>query len=155
MHHAHADLTRLKAYDARLDMVEHARKSNTSSFSEFFMHCPAPGWIKRTDGTMVLSNHAYERAYGITPEDFVERTDGAHWSRAEAAQFGKLDQEAADTNALALGIEPIENPSTGKTEDLFVAKWPVNWTPDGTVTEVAGMVLATMVSGGAADDRAR
>jgi len=138
-------LASLRQATERLDQIEAAGRKHPGAFFSFFMDSPVPAWIKSTSGKMVLSNRAYERTYGIAPEEYINHIDADNWQEVEAEGFGDLDRQAAETNALALGVEHLFNKQANRPEALFVAKWPTAWDGDGKVIKVGGIVLMTVV----------
>jgi PAS domain-containing protein len=151
-----ANIEELRKSSNRIDAIEFAFYAYPDSFENFFMAHPMPSWVKRTDGVMVLSNRAYERAYDIPPLDYAGTYDSDQWSEEEADRFGDLDQKAADENRMVIGVEWVKLPSIDRKQALFVCKWPVKWDDQGVPTQIAGTVMgAVTFKNGAGSDEYR
>lgn len=126
----------------KIDDIERAFASHDRAFFKAFMAMPIPAWVKRADGTMILSNRAYEMAFGIPPEAYVNAPDRAHWQYDEAEEYRANDEAVVRSNKPIMTIEVIKNPvRNGQPEGLCVYKYPVSWDDRGAVTAVAGCVL--------------
>lgn len=102
-----------------------------ATFSAMFMSDPCPMWVKEPveepSGSfrMILTNAAFEREYGISPEQYTGTTDRDQWDAKTAQGFFEQDRRALESNAPVVGWEPLYNPKTGTHQRVWARKWPV------------------------------
>lgn len=138
-------LQALRHQSDRLDAIEAAFMNHPGAFEAFFMELPLPAWVKGDTGKMLLTNRAYESMYDIAPIHYAGKLDMEAWDTETAHEFSELDLRVIRTGKMQTGIEKVPLPNVEKHQLLFVAKWPVEWHPDGRVAKVAGLGMGSVV----------
>lgn len=107
--------------------------------SIFFLSLPLPAWVKATDFRMLYINDAYEREFGVSKDEYVDKEDSIFWTAREVNVFKKHDKIVLKRGQAIAAKELIFNRITGRNERLEVIKWPI--LRDKKVVAMAGMVI--------------
>ena len=106
-----------------MNEADKARRQSDRLFASFMSHLPALAWIKDAQGRYVYLNDAFTRAFGVSLEDWRNKTDREVLPDAVAAQFQTHDAEVVATKRALLTIETA--PHGDGLHESVVSKFPI------------------------------
>lgn len=113
-------------------------KANGATLA-FLENSPFPAWYKSANGVMRYINPAYSVAFGVRPDQYVNRRDRDVWPADIAEAFGKNDDQVVRERVRCEFHEYVPDrvldPASPR-ERWFVTKFPVI---DPTTREVKGV----------------
>jgi PAS domain S-box-containing protein len=116
---------------------ENALRESEQRFAKFMQHLPGLAWIKDINGRYVFVNEAAARAFRLSRESLLGKSDDEVFPKETAARFRRNDSMALASG----GIETVE---TLEHDDgihySIVHKFPIAG-PDGSPVFVGGMAV--------------
>lgn len=127
----------LEAMEMRFAVAPYFLNSREKELVSFVSCFPYPAWIKDYNTRMIYVNPAYEKAYGVTVEEYNGKLDFEVWHNTYAEEYQAHDKSVME-NREYVEVNETYQDTQGETHALNVVKWPL--IRDGEVIGVAGMV---------------
>lgn len=131
-------ILQLRQLSERMEARERGRSLGEDALAAFVQSVPLPAWVKDKNGMMLYINEHYTRAYGVSPQDYIGRTDAEVWGRETAERFRANDLAVMESGLPYYAVEPVHNVVTGRQQFLDVLKFPLLL--DGSLLGIAGIV---------------
>jgi PAS domain S-box-containing protein len=119
--------------------AENARRESDERFARFMRHLPGLAWIKDAAGRYVFANDAAAKAFQMSADDLIGKTDNDVFHADTAAQFIENDRRALDSEAGIQTIETLTHPD-GELHYSLVSKFPIPG-PEGSPPLIGGMAI--------------
>jgi PAS domain S-box-containing protein len=92
-------------------------------FDQFMHHLPALAFIKDLDGRYTYVNKAYEKIFGMDPEDRIGKTDNELWPPEIAEKLRKNDKQVLSRCEPLVKVELVT--VDNEARHLLVTKFPI------------------------------
>lgn len=136
-----ADLTQtnlmLKREIAERKKTDLALVESRKRFAQFMDHMPSLAFIKDLEGRYIYVNRAYEKLFGISPDDRLGKTDDELWPPGIAKGLRENDKQVLENNEAIIKVEVIKIRS--EIRHQLVSKFPI--LKDGKPHAVAGIAV--------------
>ncbi|MEO6786068.1 MAG: PAS domain S-box protein, partial [Chthoniobacteraceae bacterium] len=110
-------------------LAENLLRESEQRFEAFMDHSPTLCFIKDSEGRILFINRVMAKAFGVTYEDMLGKTD-SDWLPPETAQaVMEYDRGILQNNRASKQVEMITT-SDGSTHEWLVVKFPITG-PDG------------------------
>jgi len=136
-----ADLTQtnlmLKREIAERKKADIALAESRKRFAQFMDHMPSLAFNKDLAGRYIYVNQAYEKLYGISPDERLGKTDDEVWPPDIAANLKENDKRVAANNEAIIKVEVIK--IHNEVRHQLVSKFPI--LKDGKPHAVGGIAV--------------
>lgn len=121
----------------RAARAEHSLRVSEQRQHAILDHIPDPAWLKDREGRYLAANRAWCEFFGVTPADFIGRTDTEFLPAGLANQLATEDRHLVETGA-TLRIERQATDAEGNVRWFETVKAPVHDT-SGQLTGIVGI----------------
>ncbi len=122
-----ADLTQtnlmLKREITERKKADLALAESRKRFAQFMDHMPSLAFIKDLEGRYIYINRAYEKLFGISPDDRLGKTDDELWPPGIAAKLKENDKQVLTNNEAIIKVEVIK--IHNEIRHQLVSKFPI------------------------------
>jgi PAS domain S-box-containing protein len=119
--------------------ADEALRKSEDLFSRFMQHLPGLAWIKDEEKRYVFVNDAAEKAFNLTRDEVLGKTDFELFPKEIAKQFAKNDEKALANDTGYQTVETLLQPD-GLIHHSLVSKFPIMG-GEGKASLIGGMAI--------------